>query len=186
MSLHFESIFALCEENEIFKIKQDITSHPNMVYQRSHSGDSRIEGLDWYIEFLRNKTALSQDSTSDSPAKKSIRRSTPDMEGKHVTREHTSIQRNPEARRRCIEYYGCRCAVCGVDMSERYGEIGEGFIEVHHRNPIHLFDDTHPVDYKEDLIPLCPNCHAMIHKLEDPGDIETLKSMINEASFLEI
>ena len=65
-------------------------------------------------------------------------------------------------------------------MEEKYGQLGEGVIEVHHLNPIHLFDDMHPVDYKTDLIPLCPNCHTIIHKLADPGDLEGLKKIVEE------
>jgi 5-methylcytosine-specific restriction protein A len=65
-------------------------------------------------------------------------------------------------------------------MEDFYGEIGKEFIEVHHLKPIHLFDDTHEVDPIKDLITLCPNCHAMIHKLEDPSDISTLKQLIQQ------
>ena len=57
---------------------------------------------------------------------------------------------------------------------------GDGVIEVHHLNPIHLFSDTHTVNYKEDLVALCPNCHTIIHKLEDPGDLDGLKQLIEE------
>ena len=63
-------------------------------------------------------------------------------------------------------------------MSRVYGELGEGFIEVHHLKPIHLFDEAHEVNPQEDLIPLCPNCHAMIHKLSNVGDLDKLKQII--------
>lgn len=173
----FDSVYEIKDENAIYKIKQTIVSHPSLVYRRGHSADSRIEGLDYYLDYLKSNAKPVPKSGSIG----SIRRSTVDMEGRHIQRESTVIQRNPMARRRCIEHYGCRCAACGLSMFEMYGELGEGVIEVHHLNPIHLFDDTHVVDYLTDLIPLCPNCHTMIHKLEDPGDIESLKKLIAES-----
>lgn len=170
-----ESLYVITDINEVRGIKNDIVANPNYVYSRKKTGDDRIKGLDNYISFLEKGH-----QTQKVDTKKRIRRSTEDEEGKHVTKETTVIQRNQSARKKCIEHYGCKCAACGIVMKDIYGEIGENFIEVHHLNPIHLFDDLHVVDYKEDLIPLCPNCHAMIHKLADPGDIRTLRNIIQE------
>lgn len=174
LSRKLESLYTITDINEVRDIKNDIVANPNHVYSRKKAGDDRIKGLDNYISFLEKGTLTPKVETQ-----KKIRRSTEDEEGKHVTKETTVIQRNQSARKKCIEHYGCKCAACGIVMKDIYGEIGENFIEVHHLNPIHLFDDQHVVDYKEDLIPLCPNCHAMIHKLEDPGDINTLQKIIN-------
>lgn len=176
LSSILESLYAITDINEVRAIKNDIVANPSFVYSRKKTGDDRIKGIDIYITFLEK---CNQDSKVES--KKRIRRSTEDEEGRHVTKEATVIKRNQSARKKCIEHFGCKCAACGIKMSDIYGEIGENFIEVHHLNPIHLFDDQHVVDYKEDLIPLCPNCHAMIHKLEDPGDITTLRYFIEHS-----
>jgi predicted HNH restriction endonuclease len=48
---------------------------------------------------------------------------------------------------------------------------------VHHLNPISQTEGEHEVDPVNDLIPLCSNCHSMIHRLEDPGDWQKLKEM---------
>lgn len=173
----FGSIYDIQDEDSIYKIKQYIVSHPSLVYRRGHSGDSRLEGLDLYLDYLRTRKASSKTTASNQRA---IKRSTLETEGKHIKQETTVIQRNPQARKKCIDHFGCRCAACGLSMADKYGVLGEGVIEVHHLNPIHLFDDTHPVDYLTDLIPLCPNCHTMIHKLEDPGDIEGLRKIISD------
>lgn len=77
-------------------------------------------------------------------------------------------ERNPVARRICIEKHGCRCAVCGFDFAKEYGEIGKGFIEVHHINPISDVGHQYAVDPEKDLIPLCSNCHSMIHRKKPP------------------
>ncbi len=73
-------------------------------------------------------------------------------------------ERNPDARRKCIEYHGYRCSVCDVDFEVTYGEIGRGFIHVHHLIPIHEIGEEYEIDSVNDLIPVCPNCHAMLHR----------------------
>ena len=72
-------------------------------------------------------------------------------------------ERNPEARRKAIEYHGVKCVVCGMDFEETYGELGRGFIHIHHIVPISSKGKT-KVDYQKDLVPVCPNCHAMLHR----------------------
>ena len=73
-------------------------------------------------------------------------------------------ERSSLARAMCVEYHKCLCAVCGFDFEKEYGEVGKGFIHVHHITPIHTIGVEYKVDYKNDLIPVCPNCHAMLHK----------------------
>ena len=178
----FVSLYELTDTDEVYTIIQDLVTHPALLYRLGRSGDSRVEGLNWYLAYL--SSSKSRDATPEEPvvrsSKRRVRLATPEMEGKHIKREQTVILRNQEARKKCIERYGCRCAACNLVMSEKYGAIADGFIEVHHLNPIHLFDDAHVVDPITDLIPLCPNCHAMIHKLEDPSDIEGLKQLIED------
>lgn len=74
-------------------------------------------------------------------------------------------ERNPIARKKCIEKYGCICQVCGMDFAKVYGELGTGFIHVHHIVPISTQKGkNHKIDPENSLIPVCPNCHAMLHK----------------------
>lgn len=73
-------------------------------------------------------------------------------------------ERNPEARKICIKKHGCKCVVCGMDFQATYGELGKGFIHVHHIIPLHSIKSDYVVNGETDLIPVCPNCHAMLHK----------------------
>lgn len=73
-------------------------------------------------------------------------------------------ERSVTARQKCIEHFGCKCMICGMDFKEKYGEIGEGFIHVHHIVPLNQIGKEYVVDYEKDLIPVCPNCHAMLHR----------------------
>lgn len=72
-------------------------------------------------------------------------------------------ERSSIARMKCIEKYGCKCIVCGFDFERVYGEIGKGFIHIHHVVPISTIGENYKVNYDTDLVPVCPNCHAMLH-----------------------
>lgn len=78
----------------------------------------------------------------------------------------------------CLEHYGAVCQVCDLRFKERYGEIGEGFIEVHHKVPLSETDGNVEVDPIEDLKPVCPNCHSMIHQESPPLSIEELSERL--------
>jgi hypothetical protein len=51
----------------------------------------------------------------------------------------------------------------GLSFGERYGALGEGFIEVHHLNPMANAAGERTIDPVRDLVPVCPNCHRMLH-----------------------
>lgn len=89
-----------------------------------------------------------------------------------------SYERNPEARRRCIEYYGTSCCVCGFDFEERFGSVAQGFIHVHHLKPLSEIQKEYEVNPIADLRPVCPNCHAMIHLGGKTRSIEEVKSWL--------
>jgi 5-methylcytosine-specific restriction protein A len=87
-------------------------------------------------------------------------------------------ERNRDARAECLRHRGCRCKVCKFDFSERYGEHGAGFIHVHHTKKLSEVGEGYVVDPVEELIPLCPNCHAMIHRTKDMLTVDELRKMI--------
>lgn len=71
--------------------------------------------------------------------------------------------RSSLARQECIEKFGALCCVCGFDFERHYGELGKGFIHVHHLVPISSIRSMKEVTC-DDLRPVCPNCHSMLHK----------------------
>lgn len=89
-------------------------------------------------------------------------------------------ERNPYARQQCIEHYGCRCMACGFDFEQVYGEIGHGFIHVHHIKPLSETRKEYEVDPIADLRPVCPNCHAMIHQGTKMISIEELRQVLQK------
>ncbi|WP_345886975.1 hypothetical protein [Shewanella algae] len=99
-------------------------------------------------------------------------------EGAVKTIELTVHERDPAARRACIAHFGASCQICNFDFEHTYGELGRGFIHVHHRVDLALADSTRQVDPKTDLIPVCPNCHAMLHTETPAMAPETLKAQM--------
>ncbi len=87
-------------------------------------------------------------------------------EGSMKTVLVNAYERNEEARNACIKEYGDNyfCAICGFDFEEKYGVRGKEFIHVHHIVPISEVKEEYEVNPKTDLIPVCPNCHAMLHR----------------------
>ncbi len=78
-----------------------------------------------------------------------------------------AYERNPKAREECLQHYGTDCAVCGFNFGEAFGELGEGFIHVHHLTPLSSIGESYDVNPIQDLRPVCPNCHAMLHRKKD-------------------
>lgn len=67
------------------------------------------------------------------------------------------------------------CMTCGFNFKKAYGTLGEGFIHVHHIIPIGKIAVEYEVNPVTDLVPVCPNCHAMIHRAEPPLTIKQLR-----------
>lgn len=75
------------------------------------------------------------------------------------------------------------CQACGLKMSEKYGNIGANYIELHHKVPYsQLQENDNRLLNVNDFCVLCPNCHRMIHKLENAGDIKLLKEILKSKS----
>jgi 5-methylcytosine-specific restriction protein A len=71
-----------------------------------------------------------------------------------------SYERNPAARARCIDHQGYKCAVCGFDFAQFYGEIGQQYIHVHHKLPLGQTKGEYTVDPIKDLIPVCAHSRS--------------------------
>jgi 5-methylcytosine-specific restriction protein A len=80
---------------------------------------------------------------------------------------------------KCIERYGYKCAVCCFDFYDTYGNIGEGFVHVHHLIPFYKVGKQYKVDPVKDLRPVCPNCHAMLHRSGGEMTIDSLRKALN-------
>lgn len=80
-------------------------------------------------------------------------------------------------KRECLEYYGAICDICGFDFGYTYGEAYEQCIEVHniHQDGEEISEQTNAV---QDLIPICCNCHHVIHSQTPPIPVEKMRKMV--------
>ncbi len=91
----------------------------------------------------------------------------------------TLHERNPKNREAAIRIHGVDCKVCGMNFGKMYGELGKNYIEIHHKKPLYLTKENVPINIKTDLVPVCPNCHRMLHRYKDRIlSIEELKAII--------
>ena len=94
-------------------------------------------------------------------------------------------ERDVDASRVCLAFHGTSCAACGFSFEAFYGDAGTGFIEVHHVVPPAMLKGGYKLDPVADLVPLCPNCHAMAHLgVAPPRTVSELRTIIAAAGHL--
>lgn len=94
------------------------------------------------------------------------------IEGRLLSRRALVRERDPKLRAQKIRQVrqlgrALLCEVCGFDFARAYGDLGEGYIEVHHVTPLHI-SGTRETKL-EDLACVCANCHRMCHRSR-PGE----------------
>ena len=97
-----------------------------------------------------------------------------------VTRiEVNRYERSPVNRAACIAHFGTACQTCGFDFSRFYGPDGDGYIEVHHITPVSVLGPDYLIDPVKDLIPVCSNCHSILHRTNPPMSIDILRKILH-------
>ncbi len=147
----------------------------NVWYADSNESINQIERIKLYIKELIDNESQQKNSVINDDAKY--------VEGQLKEHLVTSRERDPKARKKCIEKYGYICQVCGVNLERLYGPVAKNYIHVHH---IHFISDTdgeHTINPEEDLITVCPNCHAMLHRKMNRNylSVDELKDEIKKA-----
>lgn len=165
------------------EIRQKLTFEPSLA--TGFDGTRLKAVLKHYANFVQSKAFLGDKATvgpGEKPPKpaakgKKNQPEVPDVlgetepsaddlsEGALTQVSRTQHERNRTLRQLCLRHFGAVCQACGMSFEKVYGEVGRGYIEVHHLSPISETDSEHAVDPKADLVPLCANCHAMIHRL---------------------
>lgn len=93
-----------------------------------------------------------------------------------------AYERDPRAREECLRHHGNRCSVCGMSFGDVYGEPFQSMtVHVHHLRPLALQGGARRIDPKEDLRPVCPNCHAVLHRRAEPYSIQEAKGFLGSA-----
>lgn len=102
------------------------------------------------------------------------------IEGASKSVSVNSYERNPVARAQCLDHHGYTCKICSFNFETFYGAIGKNYIHVHHLLPLSEIKGEYVVDPLNDLVPVCPNCHAMIHSTRPALQIEQLKKHLRD------
>ena len=131
------------------------------------------KGNSWYAVNLTHDNVLPEEITDDEEF----------YEGKKYTVSINSYERSSEAREKCIAAHGYKCQICDFDFEKYYGVIGANYIHVHHIVPLYEINKEYKVCPETDLIPVCANCHAMIHRGRKTMSIAALKKHIDRAKF---
>ena len=156
------SIISDCAEKGCLSITADELNYKLVLQRYSGRMCLHLKGSDEHID-IEQFQIYHNEKTYDNRPEQALSLS----EGAKKEIDFNVYERNPDARKRCIEHYGAKCQVCGFDFAETYGSDYEGVIEVHHIIPISSIQAEYTVDPIKDLIPLCPNCHTAIHKMID-------------------
>ncbi|MCL2130796.1 MAG: HNH endonuclease [Treponema sp.] len=86
------------------------------------------------------------------------------LDGNPQQKLYTYYERDSKARDKCLQIKGYTCAVCEKKMVDIYGDIGKEYIHVHHIKFLSSIKKEHKIIPENDLEPVCPNCHSMLHK----------------------
>jgi hypothetical protein len=130
--------------------------------------------------FARSETATN--TYWHSPSESQNAEANSAEEGNRTAVLVNKYERKRENRDACIRAYGAWCRVCGFNFAKAYGEIGEGYIHVHHLTGLAtLKGKARKFDPVKDMIPVCPNCHEMLHRNDPPYTPEQLRAIIATA-----
>lgn len=97
-------------------------------------------------------------------------------------RFHRRIERNPSAAALVKKHLGVSCQACDLNFADTYGDIGDGFIEVHHLKPLSTLEEGSVISYSisSDFAVLCANCHRMIHRWTSPSDLAGFSASVKD------
>jgi 5-methylcytosine-specific restriction protein A len=151
-----------------------LSLYQHIDYYEETSGASVKKGRETYEKFY----SLVKDFTDSVIFPDDVSQDIKYSEGKTKKVTVNSYERNPIARQKCIEHYGLNCQICDFNFQETFGELGSDFIHVHHKVDIATIGKEYSIDPITDLIPVCPNCHAMLHKKKPALTFEELKNLM--------
>lgn len=159
------------------------TNYKKGIYSITDIGSEYLNANICAIEYLFNNSFNSNDvqtilnAVNNAQRKKRefyiYRESDMVFEGKRYDNNRKIKTRSQKLREAALIHYTrsdgkILCEACGFDFEATYGEIGKGFIEMHHEHPLHQYSDEGINSYFaiaiKNMKPLCANCHRIIHR----------------------
>lgn len=189
MHIELREVYEYLDKEALQNLISETNRGKSLAAQNEQSGGLLRESMNFYLGYLNSKKhPLAEKETKRQKAAKKPAEAKPTapptepepepeaydkLEGAKHEATVTRYERDRDNRRKCIAHYGYVCQVCGMNFEKVYGELGKDFIEVHHLHPVSQGQRT--VNPIEDLVPLCSNCHSMIHRQADVSDWQGLR-----------
>lgn len=134
--------------------------------------EKAIENLGW-IEDKDDVSDIERFNTEISRNEEKLYK-----EGKAIKIFVNKFERDRNLVKECIKIHGRICAGCKMSFKDKYGEDIIDIVHVHHKKPLSEIRGEKYKNPIKDLVPLCPNCHAVVHSVMPVMDIEQLKERI--------
>lgn len=95
-------------------------------------------------------------------------------------RQHRTIERQPGHSKEVKKRQGTKCKGCDKDLADVYGEVAQGLVDAHHLTPLSSLEEGEVARFDpiKDFAVLCPNCHRVIHRMDDPSDLNALRARV--------
>lgn len=167
-------------------------SAPRATWKLTGKGISAAKSISSKYRSLQSEPNLAFENDTKAPKKPIIEdaKTLPDVEEINISVKeggkrlitHFRRERNPrivsEKKTQVLKGSGkLKCEACDFDFTERYGDLGYGFCEAHHKRP--LSDSNREIETKlEDLAILCSNCHRMIHRTKPMMSVDEFKKLL--------
>lgn len=147
----------------------------NAVHWNAQTAAARL--TDEQANALENLARVTRNESAEPlPEEVSVEEILPEGATRQIT--VNAFERNRRGRQVCLEHWGMACVICDIDFGASFGQEFLGLIHVHHIVPLSSIRKEYALDPVQDLRPVCPNCHAMLHRVSPPLSIEALQEVV--------
>lgn len=170
------NIFEISNKDDFNQIMR-IIENSEKTLQRYNTGNRMYSrGMKHYGEFLQfhmteNEHIYYSEELLENEAQY--------IEGATKIITVNAYERDVNARKKCLEYHGSNCKICGFNSTKIYGKEFKDKIHVHHIKPLNEIGKEYEVDPINDLIPVCPNCHMILHSRKPAFKPHEVKSFLD-------
>lgn len=180
------------EKNDVARYQQgtvSITEFGQKILQENTDKLNYLLTNDFQWEDLKLGLDISYRATQDDIKVEVFDETITFQEGLKKIVEVKIYERSCRLRQIAIEHFTkdgeISCDACNFNYRKFYGEIGEGYIEIHHIKPIFKYENEElnkTIDKAlMNVVPVCSNCHRMIHRRRhEPLSINYLTEQINK------
>lgn len=157
---NFKSLFEINDVEILNNYFERLYSIPKIIKDEETQRNRKKNAFKRYIEFCEN--IEKNNFNINQPILEDVFESRSEG-GKKVVVSKIA-ERDLSLRISAIKIHGTNCFGCGFNFENKYGQIGKRFIEIHHVVALSTYEKSKKIDPYTDLIPLCSNCHRIVHR----------------------